>query len=217
MKTTKAYKKPITAFITGFIFVLATSCTKDQIQTESDEQSIFVNPNEVIAGDHSSSLFLFTDITPDTLHYSHSQYNFYDLDLNNDGDIDFIIEAYTASIFAGSTFSSSHIAIIPQGDDNFISMDNSLTWPKIYNLNDTIRNVSNWSENEATFSSNGIDSSISSPPYSYIAHGPWFGINNKYLGVKIGEDKLGWVKVTLPTNNPSYVQGITIQEYGVIN
>jgi hypothetical protein len=161
--------------------------------------------------DLAQARIIYTDINPDTtktglVEFSTSQT--YNLDLNNDGTIDFMIKAYASHIYfsAAAGVEIYSLKTDKVARDNF-PLDSSLL---AMNYGDTIRSNLNWVN--TTNSASKFLRAYANPGNRWW--GNWTDSTDHYLGLKIKQGSntyYGWVRLSV-----SVIIGkssVTIKDY----
>ncbi len=206
-----------------FIFI---SCKKDDIEPLTPEMSE-PTPNEcLIVGDFIEDNFHFVNYSPIITLQSHNSYEIHEIDMDMDGINDFELNLYCYFAFAGTWFKGSSVRIKSLHPAAEVSMDpyidSTVTYPTAYALmyheNDTLHQTSMWDStgDYLMISSNGDDPTdlCDAPACPMISHGPWFGLSDKHIGVRMCGTNLGWIKISLPTTSPESAQKLVIQQWG---
>lgn len=162
----------------------------------------------LVAGTSASAQIMYTDITPDdTISGNGGTYN---LDLNNDGTIDFNFSiSSSSSSFMGIIFSSQSISVSPTGS-NSILQDPSY-YPYALNNGSAINNAGNWSTYGLLAQHLFISYFGSTYNYSY---GNWQGATDKYLGLRIsvgGNTLYGWARLTVLSNSAFIIHDYAVE------
>jgi hypothetical protein len=201
--TTKAFRFIFSLILTAFILVIYLGCQKenntDSMKTE--EVSKAHNP--------SSSSIVYTDVNPDLVVSTNG--TTYNLDLDNDGIVDYKISFTTPQAscgqwcqFCSGYRTNSFINITPEGSNK---AESSALFP-----NTLIDGTS--------ISWNNVSLGLASKSWYckgyygwvYNTSGSWFGQLNKYLPLQIivkAKVYYGWVRLDVTTGGNSF----TIKDY----
>lgn len=156
------------------------------------------------AATEANAQIVYTDVTPDTtVNATNTAYN---LDLNNDGTVDFIFGFYAGVYNYGSQSFPYNLTYVYTQSTATNKVDTMATeFPAVHNLNDSIKATNKWSDAGAWL----LGYAFTTLPYS---GGDWLGATDKYLGVQfaIGTNiHHGWVRLDHASNASS----ITIKDY----
>jgi hypothetical protein len=154
----------------------------------------------------TQSTIKYTDINPDVTKTSGrlASHQYYYLDFNNDGAIDFQIEAY----FGGYKYTVAYGVRIYSMSANGVACNGS-SLPLAMNIGDKINSSLNW-VNTNQYSGDGLLRAYSSNPVQW--RGNWTTSTDHYVGLKIlqGSDSYyGWARLGV-TNTPV---SFTIKDY----
>ncbi len=147
---------------------------------------------------NSNSNIIYTDLTPDSIISRGYGYN---LDLNKDGNTDFIFSVYSQRCnVACGTGITGHIAVYPAtGSTNEIELDGtSGNYPRALDLSSVIDSASiNWSANNSPLLLSALTCNSCK-----IGHyqGNWPLFTDKYLGLKFAVGTkvyYGWVRLNM--------------------
>jgi hypothetical protein len=136
---------------------------------------------------------VYHDVVPDSSLNLNESMN---IDLNNDGTVDFIAQ-HQDLIFVSSSSTYSYMVsrMMPQGS-NMMVISTTSNYAATLNANDLIND-------SRAFGSWNILASVSSGGYDW---GNWNGATDKYLGVQfyIGANvHYGWIRLTVPAGSAS--------------
>lgn len=121
----------------------------------------------------------------------------YGLDIDKDGSNDFqFISYYEYS----QTHYYSYSNIKSLNSNNYVSLIDTTTYPKIHSQGDIINNLNNWGSGEymlASFRGYYFWSDTIPPQENY--YGIWRGISNKYIAIRMDNERLyyGWIQISL--------------------
>lgn len=207
--------------------LLVASCNKDKTEVEDVPEQPYIYPNSIPAGDSLFSNLLYTNIQPDISQSSFNVETYTNFDIDSDGIDDYQFIVNSAYPFAGTWFNGCTVRIktltsnteIALGLTGILAIDSVYLFPKLYLENDSIENQSEWGTGEIYLSWNGDvpDDGCYAPNCPNSSFGPWFGMSDKYIGVRLDGNRLGWFKVSFPSTNVNTGQTIIIHEYGVLN
>lgn len=158
----------------------------------------------VAAANSADAQIVYTNVTPDTVVNTGGSY---DLDLDNDGTIDFQFAVQHGTYMYGTIPLMYDLAVVVPGTGNAIDTVAG-GQPPAHNLNDPIGSSLTWVDDVgASYQLLGL----TLPAVAYQA-GNFVGVNDKYVGLrfKIGAaDHYGWVRIDLN----SAVTALTIKDY----
>ncbi len=141
------------------------------------------------------------DIIPDTVITAPwSQGRDYNLDVDNDNDINFRV--FSDYIGGGMVLGSAGVNITTLNSELFVITDS--TYPYVLSYGDTIKINDKWGKGNMILESYWQ----SYPPGSSGHSGNWYGLNNKYMGVKFN-NRLGWIKLD------TYTTSLKVCEYAL--
>ena len=86
--------------------------------------------------------------------------------------------------------------------------------PMALNSSDTLFINDNWITGDFYISYTTPD--MLPTPTTYNYGGNWFGQVDKYLGVKVGAQKLGWINMNVPVSDSSAAQAARVFRYGCV-
>lgn len=210
------------------LLALLASCKKDKTEEVIDvAETPFIYPNVVSIGDSLASNLNFTNLHPDAEYGSYNSTTYNDCDIDSDGIADFQFLVTSAYPFAGTWFNGCSIRIktltanaeISLGLPDIFYTDSAYQFPKVYLENDSLENQSDWGTGEICISSNGDEPNDGcyGPNCPNTFFGPWFGMNDQYVGVRLDGNRLGWIKLSFPSTDVNSGHTIIVQEYGVLN
>lgn len=172
----------------------------------------------IAAGSTSSNAqVIYTDVTPDATVTTGNAYN---LDMDNDGTVDFqiaIAHATYTSSSGGFTLQYDYGLIAPSDptsavDTTTIAVGSTYTTfgAKGHNLNDPIASTNAWEDGAASaYQLLGI---AFGAPYSALNYGDFLGVTDKYIGLRFqiaGADHYGWVRLDVNSTMTSF----TVKDY----
>lgn len=188
----------------------------------------------------SNAAIIYTDINPDITLNAPDSSSVYELDLNNDNNIDFIVrlDKYTDT-YSNSNFTGQHayFSVASSANGNYFLKDTSpysiststsgsFVSPIILNENEDIKaNDSRWqlpSSLQSNYSTSYgilgayVKGTDSYNVYRNIKIGDWRGVEDKFVGLKVtvGNDTIyGWVRLSVNT----LLNSITIKDYAYGN
>jgi len=184
--------------LTSFIVLLG--CKKD------DNIPI---PQSIVVGDYSTENLCHTDIQPDVMIGGRWE-DVYNIDADDNSVDDFEIKIHCDWIQGGSVYSYTSVKINTLSEDAFVSID-KLNNPNILYLNDTLYLDSQWAGGSFLLISKRLNNFEPPFVYDYTISGIWNNINEAYIGIKLKEYHIGWIKVDVSTC------GTTIYEYAIVN
>lgn len=174
----------------------------------------------------ANAQIIYTDINPDSTIFAVDSFF---LDLNNDGIVDFRINALkyqssTTGSHSQFNIDVDYVAIEPLNNNeilssyNYVSYYNYSSGAKALNKNDTIQDVETdenwWSESMGILNGQGSYSgTMNGSSFSgTIDYGHFVGVTNKYVGVRIEKVQdgdtiwqYGWVRLDVASNGKSFV------------
>jgi hypothetical protein len=125
------------------------------------------------------------------------------IDVNNDGENDFIITVnHIKPDIEGATVSESFIVIVPQGNNKLLYTDSKGYLPM--QIGDSILFPDSDSTKWFNFSGDLFGFNYTNGEGKWF--GPWFEVQNGFLPVKIelnDEEYCGWMQLRFETNNLS--------------
>ncbi len=200
--------------------------TKQQVKTKLAGYSALASAF-VLASASANGQIQYTDVDPDETYDNNG--DFYELDLNMDGDVDFTISIYTftypgafytgsgatfdgvfkwifanpynGSIAASTSQSGSYTFAFPYAKNEGAAIDEGLSW----------QNLSNQS---MVFSLGVLDFPAPGSTYHYLVVGNWSDKSDKYLPLLLddaGSTYYGWARFDVSDNNNEF----TIKDYAV--
>jgi len=173
-------------FLTISFFLLFLGCDKNT--DSSIRQSIVI-------GDYSTENLMITDIQPDTTFYGRGMEDSYFIDADNNAINDYQIKIYNNWIQGGMVLANSEANIITLSKDACVLVD-SLGNQKICHLNDTLWLDDQWKSGDHLLIKKTLNSF--EPPFnSYTISGIWNNVNESYIGIKLKERQMGWIKVDI--------------------
>jgi hypothetical protein len=158
----------------------------------------------VAAANTAGAQIIYTDVSPDEVVNTGGAYN---LDLNNDGTVDYQFQVTHGTNSAyGFPIQYDLAAIVPvPGSGNAID---TLNGPIAHNLNDPLNSTNAWVDDAgASYQLLGLNL----PSLAYQT-GNFIGTTDKYIGFKFkisGADHYGWVRIDLNSTATS----LTIKDY----
>lgn len=162
----------------------------------------------LVAGGTVEAQINYTDVNPDLNVVTGNSYN---LDLNNDATVDFILGTahgtYTASF---GTIQYDYTIAVPGSSTNAIDTANT-GGPTAHVLNDPISGSLLWED--STSAAYQLMALAFAPPFNAYNTGNFLGQNDKYLGLKfrIGTSThYGWVRVDVNAASTQF----TVKDYG---
>jgi hypothetical protein len=184
--------------ITTSLFLIFFGCKKN---TDNPIQQ------SIIIGDYSTDNLTLTDIEPDTIFYGWEMEDSYYIDADDNGINNYQLKIYNNWIQGGLVLANSSIIISSLLKDAYVLLD-SLDNPKIFHLNDTLRIDDKWESGDYILFKKTLDSY--EPPFdSYSISGIWNNVNESYIGIKLKENQMGWIKVDITPYS------IKIYEYAI--
>jgi hypothetical protein len=200
--------------------------TKNQVKTKLAGYSALASAF-VLTAVSANGQIQYTDVDPDESYDNNG--DFYELDLNMDGDVDFTISIYTftypgafytsggatfdgvfkwiwanpynGSIGASTTVNASYTFAFPYAKNEGAAIDDGLSW----------QNLSNQS---MVFSLGVLDFPAPGSTYAYSVVGNWSDKSDKFLPLLLddgGSTYYGWARFDVEANN----QEFTIKDYAV--
>lgn len=144
-------------------------------------------------GTQADAQVVYHDVVPDSSLNLNESMN---IDLNNDGTVDFIAQHQDlVFVSSSSTYSYKISRMMPQGS-NMMVITTTSNYAATLNANDLIND-------SRAFGTHNILASVSSGGYDW---GNWNGATDKYLGVQfyIGANvHYGWIRLTVPAGSAS--------------
>jgi hypothetical protein len=145
----------------------------------------------------ASGQIIYTDVDPDVMGTDDGAH--YDLDLNNDGTVDFNfhIKSDGAGAVKMSGAATSYNAIAG-------TYSSPYKYPSVFELDDVIDDGLTWVS--------GGTQTMASSGYYLNPYGNWFDQTDKYLGVRLnlsGNDHYGWVRLDVSADGHSF----TVKDY----
>jgi hypothetical protein len=183
--------------------VTLTGCSKDSLPDLSTSQKA---KDFILAGEQSSDIH-YNDFNPDWDRYAFGiNKDSLNIDINHDNTIDLSIQYST---FAPVNEYDVQTTVVCYNGSSICLL------PK--NFNDTINSHSSWQSSTALLCFTKIDFITSDTTNT----GPWTGIQDKYLGVKVlknGRNQFGWIRISLPVHPQTiYIQEVSVKEFGCRN
>ena len=188
----------------------------------------------------SNAAIIYTDVNPDVALNAPDSSSIYELDLNNDNSLDFIVrlDKYTDT-YSNSNFTGQHayFSVASSATGNYFlketkpysistSTSGSFLSPIILNQGEGVKaSDTRWklpNSIQSNYSSSYgilgayIKGTDSYNVYRNIKVGEWRGIEDKYVGLKVasGNDTIyGWVRLSVNT----LLNSITIKDYAYGN
>jgi hypothetical protein len=199
------------------LLVVSLSCEKDEVAPNVNlpEEIEVIYPEAISVGDISTPYLNYFDLVPDEILYGHNYIDDLEIDMDADGITDFLVSTTSAYPLAGTVFNGSSVRIKSISDSAFVSVEGT-GFPKVYNYGDSLVHGAMWGNGEITISSNGPALGEPLPATVFESSGPWFGIGEAYLGVKLSPEQLGWIKISLPSTDLTTGQSVHILEYGIL-
>ena len=204
------------------ILLLLASCKKDKLENQPTQNDPEYVPLEyILAGNTAPSSVHFTNYLPEIIfEYSVNDLLIHEIDINSDGMNDFQLNYYSNRAFAGSWYKGTCIKVKSLHQDAEISRDpvyedSACAYANRYFENDTLFQQSLWDTDELYISINGDDPTdpCYAPGCPMISTGVWFGFSDQYIGVRMNDTYLGWIKISLPITDPNDDQKLIIEEY----
>ena len=183
MKTKEVVTKNAIKLMTVFqitTILLVTSCSKsDNLETIDNETSI-----------------IYTNIEPNFTGTSDGQYN---LDLNGDGTVDFILKSNSSSISIGPNVSTDNGVVVAWvGNESLLGFYSAIV---PLNENTVIATSPDYYESSSSMIL-GLCSA-----YSMFCSYDWEGVTDKYIGLRFrinGQKHYGWVRLDV-TNATQWI------------
>lgn len=154
----------------------------------------------VAAANTANAQIVYTDITPDTTVNTGGAY---DLDLDNDGNVDFQFQLQHGTYMYGTFAIPYDLGMLAPEPGTGNAID-TLGGAVAHNLNDPIGSSLLWVD-DAAASYQILGAAI--PLLSY-AYGNFLGQSDKYLGLRFkiaGNDHYGWARLDMDASATSFV------------
>lgn len=197
--------------------ILLSSCKKEEISNQEEEDIVFceIIPSAIMPGETTSALH-HVDFSPDLVISSYNTQTTHDIDIDNDGEIDFQFYVHSAFPMAGTAFGGTAIRIRTISDSAQVIVDDN-QFADVLLPNDTISYGSNWASGEITLMYHGPDNTVGPPYTNYVSTGDWFGTSDAYIGIRLAPHRLGWLHISLPQTDPSTSSPLHFHDYAIIN
>ena len=190
-----------------FLITISLSLLIGCNEKDPIEESTY--PPFIVIGDYSTGNLILTDIKPDKTLYGFLSEESFHFECNNDFKNDFGFSIKTIWGQGGGFLYSSTVKIKTLTEGAFISTNPSRN-PKIYLTYDTITLDRRWEKGEFLLLGFEITSYNNPFDYSSIISGIWNDITESYIGIKVNEHQLGWIKVDISKQN------VRIYEYALV-
>lgn len=168
------------------------------------------HPEYIIIGEHSTKNLILTDIEPDKTLTGFQSEEFFHLDCNNDIKNDFRFSIMTYWGQGGGLLYRSDVKIKTLTGGAYISTNTSRN-PKIYHANDTITLDRQWENGEFLLLGFEITSYNNPYDYSSFTSGIWNDIKESYIGIKVNQHQLGWIKVDVSKQKVKIYECATVE------
>jgi hypothetical protein len=152
----------------------------------------------------SSPEILIKDIVPDTVITAPWSWDAnYNIDINSDYIDDINLRVHAYYLGGGLVLADAGVNIKTLNNETFVLTDS--IYPYALSYDDSIKIIDKWGADNLT-----LESFIQSyPPIGPGVHeGYWYGINNKYVGIKYN-NRLGWIKLD------TYTTSFKVYEYAL--
>ena len=201
-----------TYFLFSFFLILLSSCNKEKKEPIAPITGItpfiieYNNPN-----------ILLNDIKPDTTIESFQVPNYFQIDLNSDGQDDFKFSVFNMYAFGGLVLALSNLRVESLNKDSYIVVDSIFphvdlhgdtiihqssvdsVYPKVFSLGDTITIHEHWENGNFNILRSGWEIP---PTDKHYYEGYWWNLDEKYIGIKC-KGLIGWIKIGISNNNRS--------------
>lgn len=181
---------------TTYHFRVFATNTKGEIYGTDNTFTTLERRNWVVIGEAVSSI-TETDVVPDTtIIAGWNENKYYPIDLDNDGNSDVNLRAYTSYYMGGLVLADGGVKVSTLNSETFIASDSIYAFA--FSKGDTLKVSDSWRSGEFTLEFYG---NSSFPPGPYYNRGFWVDGENKYLGIRKNA-YLGWIK--LDTDKTSF-------------
>jgi hypothetical protein len=178
------------------IFLLPIACKKEKHY-----------PANILIGNTSTKEITYYDVNPDTLLQSRHDTAFYKIDINGDQIDDFEFILHNDYIFGGTVLANGVLNIRTLSDNAYVLSDSSMKADAL-SYSDTLKNSNNF--RTGLFLLYSTHCSI--PPTNVCSSmGQWDNIDKKYIGIRLKNDRLGWIKIGVTQDIL-----LKVYEYGII-
>jgi hypothetical protein len=187
----------------GYVLYSGIDLNSDGSLSDNEIQDTMYVCNDIsafqlIIGDPTIENLVHTDIEPDIVYYGFYIKDSLILDCDKDLTDDFIISIYTDWMMGGLLLHVSRVKISSLHADAFISCD-ALKNPIIYQENDKLALHNNWKNGELILVkkmwSNCFEIDSNQVECYYTTTGIWDEIFDSYIGIRLHDNQLGWIKV----------------------
>jgi hypothetical protein len=208
-------------FLFYIFLLLLSSCKKEK--KEPVVPVITITPFII---EYNNPNIFVNDIKPDTTIESFQVPNYFQIDLNSDGQDDFRFSVFNMYAYGGLVLAISNLRIESLNSDSYIFVDSIFPhvdlngdtvihqssidsiYPKVFSLGDTISIHENWKKGNFNILRSGWEIP---PSGEHYYEGYWWNLDEKYIGIKC-KGLLGWIKIGIPNK---YNRSIKIYEFAL--